>query len=91
MDFRDGRPERFFDIRYSDLVTDPMAALARIYDFVGQPLAPESEASMREWAVENTRDQRPVHRYTLEQFGFSEESIARDFERYRRTFLQPNT
>ena len=42
---------------------------------------------MREWAVENARDHRPVHRYTLAQFGMSEEALRRDFAEYRRRHL----
>ena len=43
---------------------------------------------MRRWARENARDRRPVHRYTLERFGFSEAGIRRDFARYRERFIE---
>ena len=75
-------PARFLDLRYEDLIADPMAQIRRIYDFVDQELSAEAEHNMREWAVENARDKRPVHRYTLEKFGFSEESLRRDFANY---------
>ena len=42
---------------------------------------------MRRWAVENAREKRPVHRYTLERFGFDEPGLRRDFARYRERFL----
>ena len=42
---------------------------------------------MRQWAVENARDKRPVHRYTLEEFGFREEVLAERFTVYRERFL----
>ena len=50
-------------------------------------LTEEAEKRMREWAVENARDKRPVHHYTLEKFGFSEVGLSRDFARYRARFI----
>jgi len=78
---------RFLDVDYEDLVSDPMRSIRRIYDFVGMPLTPEAERCMREWAVENARDRRPVHRYTLEQFGMTEEMLRRDFAEYVERYL----
>ncbi|MBW2232162.1 MAG: sulfotransferase [Deltaproteobacteria bacterium] len=87
MDVHEKYPERFLDLHYEDLVADPMAQVRRIYDFIGMPLTAEAETCMREWAVENTRDRRPVHSYTLEQFGFTEEGLRSDFARYRKRFF----
>ena len=82
IDFHREHPERFLDIRYEDLIADPMTQIRRIYDFIDQELTPEAEQRMREWAVENSRDKRPVHAYTLEKFGFSEAGLREDFARY---------
>jgi LPS sulfotransferase NodH len=76
-------PERFLDIRYEALIADPMAQIRRIYDFVGLDLTPAAEERMREWATENSRDKRPVHGYTLEQFGFSEAGLREQFASYQ--------
>lgn len=86
LDFREAEPGRFLDLRYEDLIADPMAQIQRIYDFAGAELSEEAKSKMGEWAVENARDERPVHQYTLEEFGFSEAGLARDFERYRNRF-----
>ena len=32
-----------------------------------------------QWAVDNSREKREAHRYTLEEFGLTEASIQRDF------------
>jgi hypothetical protein len=84
---REGREAHFLDMDYEALVSEPMACVRRIYAFAGLPLTPEAERAMREWAVENARDRRPVHRYTLEQFGMSEESLRRSFAEYRERHL----
>ena len=68
-------------------MADPIACARRIYAFAGMPLSESAVAGMREWAVENARDRRPVHRYTLAEFGMTEEQLARDFAEYRAKHL----
>lgn len=80
------REERFLDVDYADLVADPMAQVRRIHDFAGETLDAGAEARMSEWAVENERDRRPVHRYTLEEFGFTEEGLRAQFAAYCERF-----
>ena len=69
------------------LVAEPLACVQRIYDFAGLTLTPAALAAMKEWAVENARDRRPVHRYTLAEFGMTEEALQRDFAEYREKHL----
>lgn len=87
MDVREAHEDRFLDLRYQDLVADPLALAARIYAFAGLSLGDEVAARMRRWGVENAREKRPLHRYTLERFGFDEPSLRSDFARYRERFL----
>ena len=87
MDVREAHEDRFLDLRYQDLVADPLAQAARIYAFAGISLGGEVAARMRRWGVENAREKRPIHRYTQERFGFDEPGLRRDFARYRERFL----
>lgn len=89
IDLHDQFPDRFLDLQYRDLIADPMVGARQIYDFVGMAWTPEAEAGMREWAVENSRDKRPVHSYTLEQYGFTEEGLRKQFARYYERFIDP--
>jgi hypothetical protein len=75
-------PERFLDLRYEDLIANPMGQIRRVYDFVDQDLGEETEREMLAWAVENARDKRPLHRYTLEKFGFTEGALRAEFANY---------
>jgi hypothetical protein len=84
---RASRDEHFLDIQYADLVADPMEEVRRIYAHAGLELSAEAEAQMRQWAVENERDRRPVHAYTLEEFGYTQEGLRRDFAAYCDRFL----
>jgi hypothetical protein len=81
------REDRFLDVHYSELVADPMAQVARIYAHAGLELTAEAQAQMRQWAVENERDRRPVHAYTLEEFGYTQDGLRRDFAAYCERFL----
>ena len=68
MDVREAHEDRFLDLRYQDLVADPLAQAARIYAFAGLSFGGGRwRRRMRRWAVENAREKRPVHRYTLER------------------------
>jgi len=84
IEFHRQHPERFLDIHYDQLIADPMAKVRDIYRFVGAEWTADGEAKMRQWAVENARDKRPVHSYTLEKFGFTEAGLREDFANYRR-------
>jgi hypothetical protein len=87
LDVRAAHEDRFLDLRYEALVADPLAQAARIYAFAAIELPNEALEGMRRWAVENAREKRPIHRYTLERFGFDEAGLRRDFARYRERFL----
>jgi hypothetical protein len=80
-------PHRFIDIKYEDLVKDPLAQARPVLDRLGIPMTPEVEESMKEWLVENAREKRAAHHYTLEQFGLSTEGLEQDFASYRGRFL----
>jgi len=84
---RASREHRFLDVYYEELVADPMAQVRRIYAHADLPLTAEAEAGMRAWAVENERDRRPVHAYTLEEFGYTREGLRREFTAYWERFL----
>jgi hypothetical protein len=86
LDVREQHPDRFLDLRYQDLVADPLAQAARIYAFAGLSWSDAVAEGMRRWAVENARDKRPLHRYTQERFGLDEAGLRRDFARYRESF-----
>lgn len=79
--------ERFLDLWFRDTVSDPLAEIHRVYDFIGMSLTPEAEAEMRAWQDFNRRELRPLHEYTLEQFGFTEDSLAQQFAEYRERFI----
>ena len=66
MRFRVSKPaleERWVDVRYTDLVDDPMAVVNGIYERLGWPLEPSAARAMQEWLTlqEEQRRQEPRH------------------------------
>ena len=51
-------------------------------------MSDDVEEAMKEWLVENAREKRAAHHYTLEQFGLSTEMLEKDFASYRARFIQ---
>jgi hypothetical protein len=84
IEFHRQHPERFLDLQYEELIADPMEKIRDIYRFIGIEWSAEAESKMRQWAVENARDKRPVHSYTFEKFGFTEAGLSEEFANYRR-------
>jgi hypothetical protein len=87
MEVRESREDRFIDIWFENAMKDPLAEIRRIYEFARMELTPEAEAKMRQWLVDNARDKRVAHSYTLQQFGLTEEGIRRDFAAYCERFI----
>ena len=81
--------ERFVDVSYYDLVGDPMAELARIYESVGLAFDSQVEERARETLGRQTRDRFGRHRYRREDFGLTRELIEDELGFYRRRFDIP--
>jgi hypothetical protein len=87
IEVRESHEDRFIDVFFQNAMRDPLAEIRRIYEFAGMELTSQAEAKMRQWAIENARDKRVGHSYTLEEFGLTEEGIRRDFAAYRERFI----
>lgn len=79
--------DSFIDIRYTDLIKDPVAAVRSIEERAGLSWTPETEARVRSNLKQEAKDRHGVHRYNLEAFGLSPKAVDDAFSDYRRTFL----
>ncbi len=80
--------ERFLDLWFRDTVSQPLAEIRKVYDFLGMELTEEARAEMERWQEFNRRELRPPHEYTLEQFGFTESGLREQFREYREAFIR---
>ena len=69
-------PEQFVDVYYDDFVADPMGTVEKIYARLGTPLTDGARAAM---AALETSGVKPAHRYSLADFGLTEEQVAERF------------
>ena len=86
--FRASHPElehRWFDVSYFDLVENPIAVVAHVYDRFGWPLEEDTVAGMQWWLDEQLarRRQEKRHKYDIADYGLTREMIDSAFARYR--------
>ncbi len=89
-DGRRAHPDNVIDVHYHDLVGDPIATVARIYDRFDVAYTPDAEAAMRAWLAADARDKKPPHQYDLAQFGLDTAAIDRLFGTYCERFDVPH-
>ncbi|WP_187366201.1 sulfotransferase family protein [Trebonia kvetii] len=78
--------DRFLDVQYNDLITDPVAAVSRIYEHFGLPVDDETIRRVGDFQEENPQGKHGAHDYTPEQFGFEPERVRRRFAAYTQRF-----
>ncbi|RJF93137.1 sulfotransferase family protein [Sphingomonas cavernae] len=78
----------FVDVRYADLLSDPIGEGTRVLEAAGVTVTPEVRAGMAEWIEANKREDRAPHKYTLEDFGLDKAEVDRRFAGYRAAFVE---
>jgi hypothetical protein len=68
---------RFFDVSYGDLVTDPVGTAEAVYAHFGLPFGGAAADAMR--ALSTGGRAGAAHRYTLAEFGLTEEQVVERF------------
>jgi hypothetical protein len=81
--------ERFFDVRYRDLSSDPIATVRRAYAHFDVPFTTSTEARMRQYLAETPKDKHGAHVYSLAEFGLDPDEERERYRGYRERFL-PN-
>ena len=78
--------ERFYDVRYLDLLHDPIATVRGIYAHFDLPFRPGVEDAMRRYLAEHRKDRHGRHEYTLAEFGLEVEQERERYRAYRERF-----
>jgi hypothetical protein len=81
--------DRFLDVWFADTLSHPLDVVRRIYDFVGLSFPDGIQERMQDYLEHNAREKRPLHSYSLEHYGLSEEKIKADFAAYRERYIRP--
>jgi hypothetical protein len=79
-------PGQVVDVRYTDLLRDPIAAVERIYAHFDLPFRSDVAARMRRFPLENWQDRNGRHEYSLEEFGLDAATERRRYRSYCERF-----
>lgn len=83
MDFRDKFGEdRIIDVHYSELMSDPISAMRKLYGELGDDFTGAAESGMQTWLDDNPQNKFGKHEYKLEQYGLDVTTVKTAFERY---------
>lgn len=74
------------DVRFADLMKDPLGTVERIYAHFGESLAPGTKRRMQDFLDGNPREKHGVHGYTLEDFGLDATRVRAAFASYWERF-----
>ena len=77
---------RVFDVRFAELMVDPIAMVRRIYAHFDMPLGADAEDRMRRFLAANPSDKHGAHRYTLAASGLDLDTERRRYADYQRRF-----
>jgi hypothetical protein len=70
------------DLHYTDFLRDPVDTIARAYEHLGLPFAPELGSRIARYLEARPQTKYGVHRYRLDDYGLDAERIRRDFAPY---------
>ena len=87
IEFRDaGNGDRFFDVSFEAVQSDPMAAVAQLYDELGDDLSDDARTRMKDWWAESSKERSGPHTYKAETFGLDPATIREQFAFYYDRF-----
>jgi len=69
---------------------DPIAALRRLYAWLGEELVPEAETRMAQWWDANSRERHGSHTYRPEDYGLDVDQLRQRFRFYTERFDVPD-
>jgi len=79
-------PGRIYDIRYNELVADPLAEIRRLYAHFGYDYTSAFDARATAWLAHHPQHKYGKHSYTGTQFGLDRRAIDADFSWYRERY-----
>jgi hypothetical protein len=78
--------DRFADVSFRDLQTEPLEALARALEGVGFPLDRRSRMSVEAWAGSHEPGSHGTHTYALSDWGLEPSQVRERFAPYYAAF-----
>jgi Sulfotransferase family len=83
---RAGAADQFFDVRFSDFVSNPVRVVRAIYERFGFELTDETLARMTSWVQKHPQHEHGKHEVTAEQFGLTQAGLREYYWDYIERF-----
>lgn len=84
---REARPDRFVDVHFKAMLTDPLAEVRRVLTALDLTPGPADDAAWSAYLEQNKAERHGTHDYTAETFGLSDDQLAKDFAFYTEAYL----
>jgi hypothetical protein len=78
--------DRFLDVRYEDLLADPVGEACRVLRWAGVPVTDAATAALTRTLSANPQNKHGRHQYRLEDYGLDRAALERLFADYRKRF-----
>jgi len=78
------RPRDIYHLYYDDLLADPIGQMKKVYAWLGDAWTAAAEAGMCAWLEDNPQGRFGPHRYSLAQWGFTQQDLEPYFADYLR-------
>ncbi len=88
-EIRARRADRFVDVHYEAMLTDPAGQACRVLGELGMPAGAADRAAFESYVEQNRRERHGSHAYRPADFGLSAEQLERDFAFYSEVYLEP--
>ena len=83
LEFRHARhDDRFFDIDFRAMQSDPVGEVGRLYDWLGETVSPEFEAGMKRWWADNAEHREDNVHPEPDVFGLDLDEVRTRFAAY---------
>jgi hypothetical protein len=79
-------PDKFIDIQYDEFIADPIKILKDIYLRTGRPMDEKLEDQLTLADKKNSKGKYGAHKYSLNDFGISQETISSHYIDYLEYF-----
>lgn len=81
------RPDRFVDVPFQAMLSDPLGQAQRVLGALGLPVGPADTAAFEAYLEVNRQEKHGGHRYTAEDFGLTTAELETDFAFYANAYL----
>jgi hypothetical protein len=87
MAWRKANPQvKVLDLRFKDIVADPVAAVRQVYTHAAMDFTPEAAQAVRDWWAANPSDKHGQHKYELADYGLTREQVEHVYADYIATY-----